>query len=400
MLNRTPAAERIHIAIFGRRNVGKSSIINAITDSDLSIVSAQAGTTTDPVYKTMELLPLGPVVLIDTPGYDDEGALGEKRVSRTRQVLNRTDLALLLIDAAEGLQEQDRDFWNLLLEKEIPSLIVANKSDLAPSGAAAQENTIAPILYVSAKTGDGIFALKEALGALVTEEDKPPYLQDLFAPSETVVLVCPIDESAPKGRMILPQQMAIRDVLDGDGQVLVVQPAQLAGALSSLNSPPALVVTDSQAFAQVSSICPESIPLTSFSILMARYKGFLSSAIEGAAKIDTLGDGARILMSEGCTHHRQCGDIGTVKLPRLLEKYTKKQLIIETSSGRDFPEDVSSYDLVIHCGGCMLTERDLRYRMKLSADQGVAFTNYGTAIAHMNGILRRSLAPLGGHFSR
>ncbi|MCR5281896.1 MAG: [FeFe] hydrogenase H-cluster maturation GTPase HydF [Lachnospiraceae bacterium] len=401
MLTQTPAAERIHIGIFGLRNAGKSSLINALTGQDLAIVSAQKGTTTDPVSKTMELLPLGPVVIIDTPGYDDEGDLGALRMEKTKQVLERSDLAILVMDAALGMTDGDRDFLKQIQDHKIPYLVVANKCDLdTPSN--PQDSTIhvasedISILSVSSRTGEGIFELKEALGGLQeTGAKETPYLQDLFTEGDTVVLVCPIDESAPKGRMILPQQMAIRDILDSGGAALVIQPAQLAQTLKVLTQKPALVVCDSQAFSEVAKAVPEDIPLTSFSILMARYKGFLTSAIEGVKAIDNLQDGDRILIAEGCTHHRQCGDIGTVKIPGWLKKHTGKSLLIETASGKDFPRDLSSFALIIQCGGCMLTERDIANRRSMAEVQKVPFTNYGTAIAAMKGILPRSLAPLG-----
>ena len=385
-LNDTPSANRLHIGFFGLRNAGKSSVVNAVTGQDLAVVSGRPGTTTDPVQKAMELLPLGPVLIIDTPGYDDdEFELGRKRVLRTKRVLNKTDIAVLVVDGTKGLQKDDEELLSLFREKLIPHVVVFNKKDLfdaAPEG----------VLCVSAATGEGIFELKERLGALAPKEDGRKLIADLLRPDGLVVLVTPIDESAPKGRMIQPQVQAIRDVLDGDAACIVVKETQLAGLLSSLGRKPDMVVTDSQAFGLVSKIVPEDIPLTSFSILMARYKGFLETAVHGAAALRSLRDGDKILISEGCTHHRQCGDIGAVKLPRWLKKYSGADITVELSSGTGFPEDLSGFSLVLHCGGCMLSEREMLYRMKCALDQNVPFTNYGVAIACMNGILPRSLS--------
>ncbi len=384
-LNDTPSAERIHIGFFGCRNAGKSSLVNAVTGQDLSVVSEIKGTTTDLVMKSMELLPLGPVVIIDTPGFDDEGMLGELRVRRTRQALNRADIAVLVVDASAGMTKDDEALRDMIEKRGLPWILAANKQDL-PGAKEINQNAI----MVSAKTGQGIHELKERLGALAPEKNPRPLLSDLFSPGDAVVLVCPIDESAPKGRLILPQQMAVRDVLDAGAIAVVTKETELAQTLASLANPPALVVTDSQAFAEVSAIVPESIPLTSFSILMARYKGFLEASLAGVAAIPHLKDGDRILMAEGCTHHRQCKDIGTVKIPGWLRRSTGKELQIETCSGRDFPEDLSPYAMVIHCGGCMITERDVLYRMRCAQDQGVPFCNYGIVIAQMTGILERS----------
>ena len=390
-LNATPSAERVHIGFFGCRNAGKSSVVNAVTGQDLAVVSDVAGTTTDPVQKAMELLPLGPVVIIDTPGFDDEGMLGKKRVLRTKQTLNRCDIAVLVVDATRGLGEVDRQLVGMFEEKLLPYVIVLNKSDLLSNGVQPTPNA----LLVSALTGEGIHELKERLGSLAPKED-PGHrlLGDLISPGAAVVLVCPIDESAPKARLILPQQIAIRDVLDAGATALVCRETELASTLEHLSAPPALVVTDSQAFAVVASIVPEDVPLTSFSILMARYKGFLATAEAGVAAVDGLRDGDRVLMAEGCTHHRQCNDIGTVKIPRWLRAHTGANLEIETCSGREFPEDLSRYALVIHCGGCMTSEREVRYRMKCAQDQGIPFTNYGIVIARMTGTLERSVRPL------
>lgn len=384
-LNDTPSANRLHIGFFGLRNAGKSSVVNAVTGQDLAVVSGRPGTTTDPVRKAMELLPLGPVLIIDTPGYDDdERELGEKRVLRTKRVLNKTDIAVLVVDGTKGLQKDDRELLSLFREKNIPSVTVFNKKDrfdTAPDG----------VLCVSAATGEGIFELKERIGQLAPKDDGRKLLANLVSPDSLVVLVTPIDGSAPKGRMILPQVQAIRDTLDGDAACIVVKETQLEKLLASLGRKPDLVVTDSQAFGLVSKIVPEDIPLTSFSILMARFKGFLPAAVAGAAALKKLHDGDKVLISEGCTHHRQCGDIGAVKLPRWLKQYSGTEISVELSAGTGFPEDLRGFALVLHCGGCMLSEREMLYRMKCAQDQNVPFTNYGVAIACMNGILPRSL---------
>ena len=385
-LNDTPSANRLHIGFFGLRNAGKSSVVNAVTGQDLAVVSGRPGTTTDPVQKAMELLPLGPVVIIDTPGYDDdEQELGQKRVLRTKRVLNKTDVAVLVVGGTKSLQKDDCELLALFHEKNIPHLVVFNKKDLFDAAPA-------DVLCVSAVTGEGILELKERLGALAPKESGSRLLSDLVSPDGLVVLVTPIDESAPKGRMILPQVQAIRDVLDGDACCVVVKETQLSGLLASLGRKPDMVVTDSQAFAVVSKIVPEDIPLTSFSILMARCKGFLETAVRGASALRHLRDGDKVLISEGCTHHRQCGDIGAVKLPRWLKTYSGADILVELSSGTGFPEDLSEFSLVLHCGGCMLSEREMLYRMKCAQDQGIPFTNYGVAIACMNGILPRSLS--------
>ena len=385
-LNETPSGERIHISFFGKRNAGKSSLVNAVTGQDLSLVSPTKGTTTDPVRKAMEILPLGPVVIIDTPGYDDQGELGELRVQKTRRILDETDIAVLVVDGEQGLDASDQALLTEFQEKKIPYLTVYNKADLL-SSASQGEGT----LWVSARTGQGITALKEGLGGLVQDAPDKRLLGDLLRPGDRVILVTPIDSAAPKGRLILPQQQVLRDVLDSRGLALVCQTEELAQALDSLVAPPALVVTDSQAFQAVAALVPPAIPLTSFSILMARYKGFLAPAVQGAAAINRLQDGDRVLIAEGCTHHRQCEDIGTVKLPRWLRQFTGKDLSIQTCSGREFPQDLSAYALVLHCGGCMLNEAELRSRRQRATEQGVPFTNYGIAIAHIHGILKRSL---------
>lgn len=386
-LNDTPSANRTHIGFFGRRNAGKSSLVNAVTGQALSLVSEVKGTTTDPVRKAMELLPLGPVVIIDTPGIDDEGELGGMRVGRAKQTLNKIDAAVLVADATQGLTADDRELITAFELRKIPYLIAMNKTDLAPSPEEGGK-----IIAVSAKTGAGVNELKEALARIIKTDSDKKLLGDLVGAGETVVLITPIDSAAPKGRMILPQQQAIRDALDAGAIAVTVRETEYARALASLAVRPALVVTDSQAFALAAKETPDDIPLTSFSILMARYKGFLETAVRGAAVLDNLNDGDRVLISEGCSHHRQCDDIGTVKLPRWLKEHTGKELCLSHSSGTDFPEDLSGYSLVIHCGGCMLTEREMLYRMGCAVEQGVPFTNYGVAIAHMHGILKRSLS--------
>ena len=387
-MNQLPSGERIHIGVYGCRNAGKSSIVNALTGQDLSIVSEIPGTTTDPVRKSMELLPLGPVVILDTPGFDDIGELGEKRVLRTKRALNQTDLALLVVDAKKGLQREDELLLSLMREKDIPFLIVYNKCDLIDAPPEENENS----LFVSAKNKENIERLKERIGELGGRNQKEKtFLSHLLKKGDRVVLVCPIDGSAPKGRIILPQQMAIREILDAGAIASVTREKELSEALSALKEPPDLVITDSQAFSVVASIVPASVPLTSFSILMAEYKGFLKTALSGIRKIKELKDKDRILVAEGCTHHRQCGDIGTVKIPKLLKKHTGKELIFDAVPGRDFPEDLSEYALIIHCGGCMLTERELRFREKCAADQKIPFTNYGLLLSELSGTLDRSL---------
>ena len=387
-LNDTPAADRVHIGFFGCRNAGKSSVVNAVTGQELAVVSETKGTTTDPVYKAMELLPLGPVMIIDTPGFDDYGDLGCLRVRKTKQVLNRTDAAVLVVDAAAGMNEFDHSLIALFQEKQIPFLIVFNKSDLLSPQSSREGN----IVYVSAVQKDGIDELKERIALLVkTGDEKLRIVGDLIHPSDFVVLVTPIDKAAPKGRLILPQQQTIRDILEADATAVVVKEYELRDTLKNLGKQPSLVITDSQVFAKVSADTPSDIPLTSFSILMARCKGFLESAVKGVAAVERLRDGDTVLMAEGCTHHRQCDDIGSVKIPRWLKYYTGKQLKIETCSGNDFPEDLSPYSLIVHCGGCMLHEREVKYRIKCAADQNVPITNYGITIAYMQGILKRSL---------
>ncbi len=389
-LNATPSAERVHIGFFGRRNAGKSSVVNAVTGQELAVVSDVRGTTTDPVSKAMELLPIGPVMIIDTPGIDDEGALGELRVRKTRQVLNKTDVAVLVIDCTAGRSEAEDQLIQIFEDKKIPYLLVYNKSDLLAEGTVLQLEANACLVSATERTG--IEALKEQIGKLAaTEDSKLRIVGDLIHPADFVVLVTPIDKAAPKGRLILPQQQTIRDILEADAVAIVVKEFELRETLEHLGKKPAMVITDSQAFSKVSADTPLDIPLTSFSILMARYKGQLQGAVLGASAIEKLQDGDTVLISEGCTHHRQCDDIGSVKMPRWLKNYTGKQLQFAFTSGTEFPDDLSPYRLIIHCGGCMLNEREMKYRQKCAADQDIPFTNYGIAIAYMQGILKRSI---------
>ena len=387
-LNSTPSANRVHIGFFGCRNAGKSSLVNAVTGQELAVVSDVKGTTTDPVSKAMELLPLGPVVIIDTPGYDDEGALGEKRVRKTKQTLNKTDIAVLVVDGTRGMNKYDFELLSIIKEKNIPYIIVYNKSDAGEAVSVIDgENCIA----VSAEKNENIYELKERIGKLMPSDDGKTLVDGIMSAGDTAVLVIPIDEAAPKGRLILPQQQVIRDILDIGGCAVVTKETELAETLDRLKDKPKVVITDSQAFAMVSKIVPEDVPLTSFSILMARYKGFLETAYRGVHAIDELRDGDTVLIAEGCTHHRQCGDIGTVKIPRWLAAHTGKNIEIKTCSGSEFPEDLTPYAAVIHCGGCMLSEREVQYRMKCACDFGVPFTNYGIFIAYVTGILERSV---------
>ena len=389
-LNDTVSAERIHIGFFGLRNAGKSSVVNAVTGQDLSLVSDVKGTTTDPVKKAMELLPLGPIVIIDTPGIDDVGELGEMRVKKARQVLNFVDIAVLVTEAEGKLTNAENELIGLFESKNIPYIIAYNKSDLRDNTPKASNNTI----FVSAKTGYNIHELKELIGSLVNKEsNNKRVVGDLIEANDVVVLVTPIDKAAPKGRLILPQQQTIRDILDTGAVSVVTRDEELPQTLKSLAKKPKMVITDSQAFARVSKDTPDDILLTSFSILFARYKGDLISSVKGAAKLDKLKDGDKVLISEGCTHHRQCGDIGTEKLPKLIRKYTGKDIVFEFTSGKEFPEELKGYALVIHCGGCMLTEKEMKYRTRQTLDNGIPITNYGIALAHLNGILKRSLMP-------
>ena len=386
-MNATPSGDRIHIGFFGRRNAGKSSIVNAVTGQDLAVVSDVKGTTTDPVSKAMELLPLGPVMIIDTPGFDDEGELGLLRVKKTRQVLNKTDIAVLVVDATEGQKECDRQLIDLFRAKEINYIIVYNKCDLLDAVPQDTEREI----YVSAMKGIKIFELKERMASLKQNQTDRYIVRDQLNPGDFAVLVVPIDKAAPKGRLILPQQQTIRDILDAGAVSIVAKETELVDTLASLGKKPAVVITDSQVFRTVSPMVPQNIKLTSFSILMARYKGLLDDAVRGVAAVDNLKDGDTVLIAEGCTHHRQCDDIGTVKIPNWLRKYTGKDIRIATCSGTEFPEDLSPYAMVVHCGGCMLNEREVRYRTKCAVDQGVPITNYGILIAYLNGILKRSV---------
>ncbi len=387
-LNDTPSANRIHIGFFGKRNAGKSSVVNAITGQELSVVSEIKGTTTDPVYKSMELLPIGPVVIIDTPGFDDEGTLGELRIKKTRQVLNKTDAAVLIVDATIGKTAPDYELIKLFEEKDINYIVAYNKADLVERPSNTGDNEI----YISAKENTEIEALKEKIAALaVTEEANKKIVADLIHSLDFIVLVTPIDKAAPKGRLILPQQQTIRDILDVGAVSIVVRESELSETLANLGKKPALVITDSQVFEKVSADTPMDIPLTSFSILMARYKGLLETAVKGIAAIEKLNDGDTVLVSEGCTHHRQCGDIGTIKIPEWIKNYTNKQINFEFSSGTEFSEKLWKYKLIVHCGGCMLNEREVKYRMKCALDQGIPITNYGITIAYMKGILKRSI---------
>ena len=390
-LNDVVSAERLHIGFFGLRNAGKSSVVNAVTGQELSLVSDVKGTTTDPVKKAMELLPLGPVVIVDTPGIDDEGTLGEMRVRKTKQVLNYIDIAVLVVDATLGLQQIDREMLTLFDKKKIPFVVAYNKSDLFMENAQLDDNTV----LVSAKNGTNINELKNRIAnAVKVQNENKRVVGDLLKSGDIVVLVTPIDSAAPKGRLILPQQMTIRDILDAGAIPVVTRETELKTTLEALKEKPRMVITDSQAFGFVSKIVGEDIPLTSFSILMARYKGSLESAVKGAEKMKNLNDGDTILISEGCTHHRQCGDIGTQKLPKWLKEYSGKELNFKFTSGKDFPEDLTGVSLVVHCGGCMLTEREMQYRRRFCEENNVPITNYGTAIAQVNGILDRSLQPI------
>lgn len=385
-LNDVNSGERIHIAFFGMRNAGKSSLVNAFTGQKLSVVSDVKGTTTDPVKKAMELLPLGPVLIIDTPGIDDEGTLGEMRVQKAKEILSKTDIAILVCDGQKGVLESDRQLMAMFEEKKIPFVTVYNKSDLI------SEKTDENGFYVSALTGENIDELKKRVAGLLKNKGAEKYIvSDLISEGNVVVLVTPIDESAPKGRLILPQQQTIRDILDKGAIAVTTQVFSLEKTLSSLKEKPRMVITDSQAFGKVSAIVPEDVPLTSFSILFARYKGELERLIEGAEKLDNLSDGDTVLISEGCTHHRQCGDIGTVKMPAWIKKHSGKELKFAFTSGGEFPEDLSQFALVVHCGGCMLNEREMKSRQENALKKGVPMVNYGMAIAHMNGILNRSL---------
>ncbi len=400
-LNDKVSAERVHIGFFGLRNAGKSSVVNAVTGQSLSLVSETKGTTTDPVQKAMELLPIGPVVIIDTPGIDDVGTLGEMRVKRALQVLDKTDIGILVVDAEKGLQQADQELLKLFEKKKIPHITVYNKSDLlatVPSLPEKQQEKN-DVIYVSAKSGDQIYELKERIGVLAkaasAEADEKRIVADLIQPEDVVVLVVPIDSAAPKGRLILPQQQTIRDVLESGAISVVTRETELPQTLRALGKKPALVITDSQAFQKVNADTPADVPLTSFSILFARYKGDLKEAVHGAAQLDKLQNGDTVLISEGCSHHRQCGDIGTVKLPNWIRNYTGKELNFEFTSGGEFPDDLSPYALVVHCGGCMLNEREMKARIAHAVAQNVPITNYGICIAQVHGILKRSVELFG-----
>ncbi len=387
-LNDTPSSERVHIAFFGKRNAGKSSAVNAVTNQNLSVVSEVKGTTTDPVYKSMELLPVGPVMIIDTPGIDDEGSLGQLRINKAHEVLNKTDVAVLIVDSSSGLSDDDNMIINLFKDKRINYITVYSKADKLASIPEASDNEI----YISSVTGLNIDALKNMIAAAAKKEESDKrIIGHLLCPEDIVILVVPVDSAAPKGRLILPQQQTIRDILDSNATAFVVQTPQLESALSSLSKKSRLIITDSQAFAEVSKIAPEDIDLTSFSILFANYKGILSPAVKGANSLSELKNGDKVLIAEGCTHHRQCNDIGTVKLPALIEKYTGVKPEYEFTSGGGFPSELSGYKMIIHCGGCMLNDREVQHRCQRAEKAGIPFTNYGVVISFMNGILKRTL---------
>ena len=396
-MKQTPMSERVHIGFFGKRNAGKSSVMNAVTGQDLAVVSEVKGTTTDPVYKSMELLPLGPVVMMDTPGIDDEGELGKLRVKKSYQVLNKTDAAVLVIDGLSGASEEDAAMLKKIRKKQIPYTVVLNKQDLASEE--IKEQTIQmlgigreQLLSVSAADGTGINELKERIAQIAKPEElERRIIGDMISPSDFIVLVVPIDSAAPKGRLILPQQQTIRDILEADAVSVVIKEDRVRETIESLGKKPRLVITDSQAFETVAADTPEDILLTSFSILFARYKGNLEMAVKGVTALDKLENGDKILISEGCTHHRQCDDIGTVKIPRWIREYTGKEIQFETTSGTQFPDELGAYKLIVHCGGCMLNEREMKYRLSCAEDQGVPMTNYGILIAYMKGILKRSV---------
>lgn len=396
-LNQTPAAQRTHIGFFGRRNAGKSSLMNAVIGQELAVVSEVKGTTTDPVYKTMELQPLGPVMMVDTPGIDDEGELGGQRVKKSRQVLNKTDIAVLVVDASVGAMKEDQKMIDLFQEKQIPYVVVQHKVDLLADGVSRDKGTGGRKrdldLYVSSKTGVGIRELKDRLASMNSEVEEKDLLEGIVKPGDLVILVTPIDKAAPKGRLILPQQQTIRALLDHGCISVVTRESELNSTLKHLGQRPSLVITDSQVFGMVSAMVPEDILLTSFSILFARYKGNLKQVVAGVRAIKDIENGDKILISEGCTHHRQCNDIGTVKLPGWIREFTGKEPEFSYTSGTEFQEDLTQYKLIVHCGGCMLNEREMKYRLACAKDQGVAITNYGIMIAYIHGILKRSLAP-------
>ncbi len=389
-LNNTPSSERLHIGFFGMRNAGKSSVVNAVTNQELSVVSDVLGTTTDPVKKAMELLPLGPVVIIDTPGLDDEGTLGEMRVQKAKEILAKTDIAILVVDAQKSKSDLDKELLKIFIERKLPHIVVYNKTDLITEKSELKENEI----YVSAHTKENINELKELIAKISKlSKNQKPLVSDLLTEGDLVVLVIPIDEAAPKGRLILPQQMVMRDILDHHCMCICTQVEQLTETLNSLSKKPKLVITDSQAFGKVAQLTPDDITMTSFSILMARYKGDLKSLIKGAAQLSNIKTGDKILIAEGCTHHRQCNDIGTVKMPAWIENFTDAKPQYTFASGGTFPDDLSQFKLIVHCGGCMLNEKEMKYRMQKADAQNIPIVNYGVAIAHMHGILKRSLAP-------
>ena len=397
-LNETASSDRLHIGFFGCRNAGKSSVVNAVTNQEIAVVSDVKGTTTDPVQKAMELLPLGPVVIIDTPGYDDDDKLlGEKRVARTKKILNKSDIAILVVSAIEGINDYDKELLSIFSTKDIPYLIVFNKCDLIDSSKKAglvnslDDKQKENVMYVSAVKKEGIEDLKNKIGSLKPDDNKKSLVEDIVKKNDFVVLVTPIDESAPKGRMILPQVQMIRDILDHDASCVVTKETELANVLATAAKKPDFVITDSQAFKIVDGIVPKDIPLTSFSILLARHEGFLETAVKGVEAVKTLKEGDTVLIAEGCTHHRQCYDIGTYKIPKWLRETVGGEINFETSSGTEFPEDLSKYKMVIHCGGCMTPDREMLYRMKCAVDAGIPFTNYGIFIAYVNGILSRSI---------
>ena len=396
-LNSTPSSERVHIGIFGKRNAGKSSVINAITNQNLAIVSDIKGTTTDPVSKAMELLPLGPVMIIDTPGLDDVGELGKMRIQKSYQVLNKSDIGILVVDGTLGQTDEDKALINKFKEKNIPYIVVMNKLDLVREQQNIDENEINSnpnTIWVSSTTKENIYELKEMIAKQApTDEPKFKIVGDLLNPSDFVVLVVPIDKAAPKGRLILPQQQTIRDILEANAIAIVVKENELKNTLKNLGKKPKLVITDSQVFSKVSTDTPKDILLTSFSILFARYKGDLKETVKGVKTLEDLKDNDTILISEGCTHHRQCDDIGTVKIPKWITKYTNKKINFEFTSGTEFPYDLSKYKMIIHCGGCTLNEREMKYRVKCAQDQNIPFTNYGILIAYTQGILKRTLEP-------
>lgn len=393
-LNNTPSGERIHIGIFGKRNAGKSSLINAITSQNLAIVSDYKGTTTDPVFKAMELLPLGPVMIIDTPGIDDEGELGKLRVQKAYQILNKTDISILVVDATIGLSSEDEKLLENIQKKNIPVIVAFNKCELLTEEARSKLQASVPYMLVSTTTKENIKQFKEALTTLKPKDEQRELLGDVLTPNDVVILVTPIDSAAPKGRLILPQQQVLRNIIDNKAIAVVVQVSELEGALAKLITPPRLIVTDSQVFPLVAKLVPKDVPLTSFSILMARYKGSLVNSVRSVKALDSIQNGDKILISEGCTHHRQCDDIGTVKLPNWIRSYTRSEPEFIFTSGTEFPMDLSQYKMIIHCGGCMLNEREIVYRNKCAEKQGIPMTNYGIAIAYINGILQRTVAPL------